>query len=419
MSRTLILAAFALLASAADVSSQVILGVDNTVGVTFEFTAAPGGPCFAPNSSITSCAYGPPICPGMAPLVPLGFGTLLGDIADDPVTDRTYVTDGRVVVEYSGDPACGGPCTPIKDWFVPLTAALGPVTGMGCSGSGTFGPGPRIWFTDGTFVWGVTPPTGCGPAVISVPPCPLPAALVPATDLSWDSSAGGRLWVSSAAGFVQAITVPGCAPASPLSAVTACGLGPLTGLAYDTSTPNGFGQPPSAFVTDGAVVAYINVLTGAAAPPTFHAPVTCTPAPGFLSGLALANRGVEFGAPRVTAHLTSFGQSTSPGPTFGLELSGQPPAANAWRILNYNFPGPGFFCPALAGLSTKIYVDPTAPGLVNNLGPLGPGCIPMPLPIPAAVPIGLRVFVQFVFLPPGGPPAVDASNGLAFTIGRP
>jgi len=417
MSKRPLLLSVALFAGAADVAAQVVLGVDNTVGLTFEFTTTPGGPCGAPNPTLVTCAYGPPTCPGMAPLVPSGFGTLLGDIADDPVTDVTYVTDGRVVVETAGDPACAGPCTPIKDWFIPVTPITGPVTGMGCSGTGSFGPAPVLWMTDGVAVWGVVPPTGCGPATIVFPPCPLPAALVPATDLSWDPTLG-VLWVSSAAGFVQAISVPGCAPASPLVAVAACGLGPLTGLAYDTATPGIAGQPPSAYVTDGLVVAYINPFTGLPAPPTFYTPVTCTPTPGFLSGLALANRGVEYGAPRVLAHLTSFGQSSTPGPTFGIEVTGAPAGSMAWLIANFNIPGPGFFCPALPGVGTKIYVDPTPPGFILPLGGLPAGCAPVPLPIPAAVPVGLQVFLQVVFLS-GGPPAVDASNGLEFAIGLP
>lgn len=418
MRSSLVLAAAALLLGPADVASQVVLGVDNTVGLTFELSTTPGGPCGAPNPYLVTCAYGPPTCPGMAPLTPLGLGTLLGDIADDPITDVTYVTDGRVVVEYSGDPACGGPCTPIKDWFVPVTPITGPVTGMGCSGTGTFGPAPVLWMTDGVAVWGVTPPAACGPAAIVFPPCPLPAALVPATDLSWDPTLG-VLWVSSATGFVQAVTAPGCAPASPLAVVGACGLGPLTGIAYDTGTPSISGQPPSAYVTDGAVIAYINPFTGAPAPPTFYTPVPCTPAPGFLSGLALAHRGVEYGAPRVTAHLGSFGQSSTPGPTFGIEVTGHPAAASAWMLVNFNVPGPGFFCPGLPGVGTKIYVDPTPPGFVTPLGLLPPGCAAVPLPIPAAMPVGLGVYLQLVFLPTSGPPAADATNGLRITLGLP
>jgi hypothetical protein len=57
-----------------------------------------------------------------------------------------------------------------------------------------------------------------------------------------------------------------------------------------------------------------------------------------------------------------------------------------------------------------------AGAIINNLGPLPPGCTPIPLPVPAAVPVGLEVFAQFVFLPVGGPPAVDATNAIYATV---
>jgi len=401
-------------------SAQTVLAVDNTIGVIHEFTAAPGGPCLAPNPFGTGCGYGAAFCPGVPPLAPLGAGTLLGDIADDPITDRTWVTDGRVIVEFAGDPACGGVCTPIRDFFAPIPPGAGPVTGMGCSATGSLGPAPVLWLTDGVMIWGATPPAAvCGAATIVFGPCPVPTVLVPATDLSWDGGLG-VLWVSGATGLVMPVSMPGCAPAAPPVSAVACGLGtPLTGIAYDTSTPNFTGQPRSAFVTDGNVVAYMNLATGLAAPPTFHAPVPCTPAPSLLSGLALAQRGVEYAKPRIAAHLTSFGQSSTPGPSFGLQVTGVPPGTNSWLVLNFNLPGPGFLCPPLPGLGTFFHVDPGAPALTLFFAGLGPGCNAIPLPIPAATPVGVRVFAQMFFVPPGGPPVVDATNGLAFTIGAP
>lgn len=424
MLRSTLCAAAAILAVSGLATGQVVIGHSGPAGAIVEFTTLPGAPCGQPVPTLFGCPTGPSSCtvPPPGPVVP---GALLGDIADDPLTDTIYVTDGFTIGQYVGDTPCGLPprCTPIKT-FLPPTF-MGPLTGMGADVSGAFtGGATLLWITDGVLIAGIIPPVGCGPAVLAVPPCPAPTITgAPLTDLSFDPVTL-TLYGVEAGGFLLAYAAPGCGFAAPPVAVGGCGpMGALTGLAFDTNTPNVItGTGPAAYVTDGFMVAYIDVLTGGPAAPTFYTPVPCTPVPAsapFLTGLAMAQRGINYGASRAGSSLTSFGQSSSPGPTFGLEVSGAPAVGTSFLILNFSFPGPGYFCPALPGVGTKIWVDPTPPGMVIALPALGPGCTPLSLPIPAGAPPGLNAFAQFVFVGPGGPPALDATAGLAFTLGTP
>ncbi|MCB9896532.1 MAG: hypothetical protein H6825_00885 [Planctomycetes bacterium] len=423
MSRTLSLALAAglLLGAAPFVPAQTLLGSDGVGVLTWDFTSAPGGPCGAPTPIVTPCPHGVSVCPGVPPLGIAQPGTFWGDIADDPITDTIYVTDGRSIGAFAGDTPCGAAaCAPYTTFLLPF-AAMGPLTGMGCDASGLFtGGAPLLWITDGVFIAGIVPPPpgACAPVGVIFPPCPIPVAGTFATDVSYDP-AGGLLWMSFAAGFVQGFAVPGCGLATPPIPVGACPLGALTGLAIDTSTPNFASPVTAAYVTDGATVAYIDLATGAPAPATFYTPVTCNPTPAFLDGLALSQHGVHYGKSRLNARLDTFGQSSSPGPTFGLEVTGAPSIGTSFLILNFNFPGPGFLCPPLPGVGTKIWVDPTPPGAVISLPAFGPACTPIPLPIPAGTPVGLEIFAQMVFVGPGGPPALDATNGVAATIALP
>jgi hypothetical protein len=165
----------------------------------------------------------------------------------------------------------------------------------------------------------------------------------------------------------------------------------------------------------------VNLLTGGPAGPTFASPTPCMPAPAPLSGLAHALHGNEYGTSQFQVELDSYGQSTSPGPSFGFALSGAPLffQAQGFLIVNTSVPGPGFLCPPKPGLGTTIWVDPSPPALIIPLGPLpmGPPCFGLPMPIPAGIPPGIVIFAQAVFIPPGGPPAYDASKGIAITIG--
>lgn len=72
-----------------------------------------------------------------------------------------------------------------------------------------------------------------------------------------------------------------------------------------------------------------------------------------------------------------------------------------------------------SGLGTNVWVDPSFPGQVLNFGPSAPGgCIALPIAIPAAVPTGVNVFFQWLFLNSSFI-AVDATEGCAFTIDAP
>lgn len=423
MSRTLLLTA-ALVAAAAPLSdAQTLLGVDGTAAVAWEFSSAPGGPCGAPNPNITATPYAGSVCTTVNPMGFVQPGSLWGDIADNPLTNTYFVTDGFVVHEFNRRGPCG---VPAQGSLVNSMNGAGitgaPILGMGMDPTGLSTGGiPALWFTDGAFVWAMAPsaPGSCAPLALVVPPCGVPTVgAAPLTDITVDSMTG-RLMACDAAGFIHHFG-PGCAIVMPPVFVGGCSGGALTGIAFDTSTVSAVtGAPPAAYVTDGFSVDYIDPFTGAPAAPTFYTPVNCFPTPGFLSGLALTQGGVEYGFSRANSRLTTFGQSSSPGPTFGLQIDFAPPGTNGFLILNFNFPGPGFFCPPLPGVGTNIWVDPTAPGTVIPLGPMGPGCLPIALPIPPAVPTGLQLFAQAVFIPTGGPPAADATNGIEASISAP
>jgi hypothetical protein len=200
--------------------------------------------------------------------------------------------------------------------------------------------------------------------------------------------------------------------------VAACGIaGPFTGLAYDISTPNPNPQNNSAWVSNAAgEIAYVETYTGLPGAGTFAGPVPCTTQPEPLAGLAVAYRGVNYGTSRDIATLETFGQSTSPSTTFGIDVIDAPATGTSFLIINYSWPGPGFLCPPATGVGTTIWVDPTPPGLLIALPPLGPGCTSIPLPLPSGVLLGTNIFMQLVFMD-GGAPALDATPGLATTIG--
>lgn len=412
----------ALLVAAPEGAAQTLYGVDQG-GLLWEFTNSPAGPCPAPTPVRTPCSHLVGPCAGVPVLTPAMPGTILGDVADNGLSDTIWITDGRVITEFAARGPCGVPaqCTPLRSFLAPTI--MGGITGMGMDPSGTFTGGiPTLWITDGVLIMGVgVPAAPCGLPTAFVGPCPSPVPSL-LTDLTWDPFTSS-LWASDTAGFIHHILVPGCTlagsfPVAPLCGFTAGGM--LTGLAYDTATPPTFplAGPPSFFVTNGTTVAYV-AAGGGPAPARFYAPTACTPTNSFLAGLAMPSHGVTYGSQRVLARLTSTGQTTAPGPTFALEVTSAPPGTNAWFLLNYNVPGPGFLCPAQPGVGTKLWVDPSPPALLSNLGPLPGGCVSIPLPIPAAAPPGLQGFMQLVFIPVGGPPAVDATNGLAVTISLP
>lgn len=403
-------------------TAQTLLGVDGTFGLAWEFTPSAGAPCPQPSASVISCNYAVPSCSPAFP-GPFSAGTILGDVADDPVTDSMYLTDGFVIQQYSLDSPCGGSmtCNPLNSILPPTT--MGAITGMCFDNTGgVVAPvgTPLLWITDGFSLAAlVVGPIFSCTYTVAFGPCPItPVGFGPMTDISWDPSSGS-MWACDTTGFVHNITFPGCSVGASFPAAPACGLSPLLqGIAFDGGTPAVFPLPPSAptlYITDGLAVARLDI-TGLPGVPTFGAPTACTPTPAFLSGLALTQHGTHYGTPRLLAQLDTFGQSITPSTGFGLEVFNAPAGANAWLIANYNFPGTGYLCPSAGGAGTKLWVNPTPPALILNLGPLPGGCVALPVAIPAAVPVGLEIYAQVVFIAPGGPPAVDATNAIAATI---
>jgi len=413
--------AAAVVALSLPLSAQRLLGVSTGAPVAFDFTALPGAPCGQPLPVVIPLPYAlPPVC--LAPVPgPIPAGALLGDIADNPLTDTIFVTDGFAIGEYTGDTACGLPPGVLINHFLVPPMPAGPLTGMGMDAAGTFSGGaPMLWVTDGVFLEGIvpSPPGTCLPPIIVFPPCPLAGVGAPFTDVSWDP-ATLTVWACDAAGFVHNFAPGlGCPPTMPPFLAATCPLaGPLTGIAYDTGTPGVLAPLPALFVTDGVMVQYLT-LGGGPAPPAFYAPVPCSPAPAPLAGLSLSHRGVSYGAPLAVATLDTFGQATSPGPTFGLEITGTPPGSVVYLVASLNLPGPGFACPPLFAAGATLWVTP--PFLVILfLGALPPICVPIPTAIPPAVPAGVQVFLQCIMLGPGGPPALDATNGVCITLGPP
>ncbi|MHC5210915.1 MAG: hypothetical protein ACYTG2_09380 [Planctomycetota bacterium] len=417
--------------------AQTLYGVEGGTATLWELTSAPGGVCGAPNPVFTPCGYSaPPPCPG--PVVP-AFApppSLLGDVAVDSVGDTVFLTDGIFIEQYVGDAACGvpPPCTPIQSFPMPTAYGLGPLTGMGMDELGTYTGGvPTLWVTDGLFIAGIgvpvacgVPPLLCGPFFVATP------VGAPLTDITWDPNPNitgtvGTLWVCDAAGLVHGIPVPvpcpgpGVAVSPFISFVPpSCGLGvPLTGIAYDLATPGVRSQRGHLYVTDGFTVEYVDVFGGPAAP-QFYTPMPCNPTPAPLNGLAYASHGITYGFPRFSAGIGSFGQSTTPSGTFGLEWTGQP-AGTTLVVLLVNFQSPvglGYACPPIPGAGTLFWVDPGRPTtLLLFLPPGGPGCNPLPAPLPAGVPLGLKIYCQFFFRSTSA--TLDATEGLAFTITAP
>ncbi len=412
----------AVAALAAPLPAQRLLGVSGGAPLVFDFTTVAGAPCGQPLPFLLPTPYPmPPVCAGPVP-GPILPGTLLGDITDNPLTDTVFVTDGFAIGEYTGDTACFlPPPGMLINHFPAPPMPGGPLTGMGMDPTGAITGGvPTLWVTDGMFLAGVvpSPPFTCAPPVFVFPPCPMPGIGAPFTDVSWDPSTL-TIWACDAAGFVHNFMpiAAGCvATMAPFPAVTCALFGPLTGIAYDTGTPGILAPLPALFVTDGVMVQYLT-LGGGPSPPAFYAPLPCSPTPAPLAGLALTHRSVSYGAPRIVATLGSFGQATSPGPTFGLEITGTPPGSAVFLVAAINIPGPGFACPPLGAVGTTLFVTPPFI-VILALGALPPGCVAIPTPIPPAVPTGVQVFLQAIMMA-GGPPAADATNGLAITVGPP
>lgn len=408
----------ALALASTDASAQKLYGLNGPAGLVWEFSSLPAGPCAAPAPMPpTAFPYiAPPPCGGpVAGPTPFPGPGSFGDIASDRLTDTVYVCDGFVIEQYAEyspltTVAAG---TPINSFPVPAILGLGlPITGMGMdSGGVTTGGIPTLYITDGIAIVGIvpSPPGSCGPAAISVAPFKSPFVTPPGTlltDVTVDPASGSLLACDSI-GMIHSVFPGGFpGPFGFIPAAAGCGMGPfLEGIAMDlATTPSLFGTPPAFYVTDGFTVTYQDVF-GTIAGPTFYTPTPCNPTPAPLNGLAYASHSVSFGAPAGPATLSSFGQSSAPGPTYGLEVKGIPAPSFLFLVSGTNVPGPGFFCPPLAAVGNPLWVNPfVAPGAVTPLffAP-GPTAV-IPAPLPAALPPGLEVYLQvFLDLTPGAP----------------
>ncbi len=424
-SRGLVLGVLALSSTfASPLFGQTFYGNDAGGGLLWEFTAAPGGACGAPNPIVTACPFTVPMCGVFGPGPGAPPPGILGDVAYDSMRDAVYVTDGKLIGVYVGDTPCGVPpgCTPLDLFSIPtvlLGAGFGPITGMGFDEFGfATGGFPTLYITDGRLIAGLLPPPppcSAAGAVLAFGPClaPVPPGVL-LTDLTIDPLSAS-LWACDDSGTVTNIALPTCVAGASFP-VPACGLGTvLQGIAFDTGSGRILSPGrPALFVTDGFAIEAIDVA-GAIAAPTFYSPITCSPTPAPLNGLAFASHGITYGTNRVTARCGTFGASTTPSATFGLEYSGAPAGTLTVLLVNTSVPGPGYFCGPVFGLGTSIWVDPSPPGFILVLGPSAPGCVAIPLPIPAAVPTGLNVFTQWLFLN-SSLVAVDATEGCSFTI---
>ncbi len=412
--------------AAPNAHAQRYYGVDLVQRELLELTPYPGCPGpwpFYETCSLAASACGVPSLGGVPP------GSLLGDVAADRVNDTVLVTDGLVVYEFVGDTPCGSPapCTALSAFEVPASLGMGPLTGMGLDASGSLTSGtPTLWVTDGTSIAGL----GYGPCSVSVlvPPCvvadTVPGATI--TDVAWNTGTvfGQGLFACDDFGAVYFIDMPGCT-VSWLTA-PACVVPPLTGIAYDVTTPNAVdGTPDSIVVTDGNGLAYMNVPSGFDTP--FHHPIDCTTAafPGNESqGLAMNLHGVNMSnwVPELgDMHVDAFGSSVSPSPGFGLEVHNVPPDTWVVGVANSNTAVPsGYICPPLLGLGAEWLVDPfISPGVIMFFGSMGPGCNVLPAALPPGLPVGYQVYVQFIAFPLSGPLVAEAySEAIALTIGE-
>ncbi len=131
---TLVLATGLLLGASQLVAGQRLFGVEGASALTWDFPAASGGTCPAPTPGALPCSHAVAICPGVPALEIVPGVRLHSDIADDPLTDIVYVTDGFVIGAFTGDRSCGlPPCSPLSAFEKP--AGIFGLTGMGCDSS--------------------------------------------------------------------------------------------------------------------------------------------------------------------------------------------------------------------------------------------------------------------------------------------
>jgi hypothetical protein len=404
---------------ATDSAAQKLYGYEGSAGTVLEFTTLSAGACPGPTPGVTAwSAMVPAPC---GPFAMVGFTpppgpASLGDIAADSLTDTVYVTDGVVIEQYAeASPVGILPGTAINAFKDPLVGAgTGPITGLGMDDAGLIAGIPLLIMTDGFVIWATAapPPGSCAPGALVIPPFPSPypmAAGTMLTDVTFDPSSG-TLFLCDSAGMIHNVLPfggPGIYGFFPAFAIAACGMTPrLEGIAMDlATTPALFSPFPSMYVTDGFTVAYIDAA-GAFSPPATYTPMSCSPTPGPLNGLAYVNHSVNYGTPPGGAKIGSMGQPSSPGPTYVISISSPAPAF-LWLATGSNAGGPftGRFCPPLPAVGNPLFVDVFAPlGGVSPIGFVPAGTTYLPSPLPSGLPIGFEVYVQgFLDLTPGAP----------------
>lgn len=327
---------------------------------------------------------------------------LLGDSAVDKIRDIQYMTDGLQITGYQDKVAV------IQLAVAPGVLLPGAITGMGYDSEND-----RMFLTDGASMVGIAAPAlGCSTATVVVPLCALPTSGGIVTDIDWDSWSDS-LWMCEDNGIVTNVTAAGAVGPAGSIIPTSCGLGPLTGIAFDTCQG-------TLFVTDGAQMEHVDT-TGVAAAPTFYAPngaCNTPPPPGppsLLSGLAFSPRPQKLGegcanvgsVPEI-GFVGSF--STSPNPNFGITVHNAYPGGVGVLLL-----GLGAACPGFLWGSCELYPVPFFLALPTTID--GNGDAAHALPIPSLAPgggIGVTVVAQWIVQPPVV--GRQASEGLSFTL---
>jgi hypothetical protein len=367
-----------------------------------EFTGPPAG-CGYPNGPILASFPYIQAAPCFA-INPIPAGTIFGDITDNMITDRVYVTDGKSVAEYVAT-------TGVQTNVMPVAGAFGtaPLTGLGYDGAKNV-----LWISDGFTIFGVTPsaPGSCLPPVMVIPPF---AHVGPGlcTDVAWVPSLG-IVVACDGAGFVTGYTPAGVVSIAPYFAAGACALAaPLFGIAADTATGCPAGGPVIS-ISNGVGVARIFLFGGGAAPPTFYQTAGCSVVPvPFSEGLAYAARPLHYGAGSGPT-ITSTGQSCLPSPTFSIGVTGANPGGQAFLLVGLTPQ-----CPPLTLVGQPLLLFPISS--INGPFPVGAGgsfTLPAPLPAPGGpVPCGLTVFAQWFVKGPG--PGWKSSDGLEFSFALP
>lgn len=414
MNATLVLVPILALAAAAP--AQTLYTVDSTTGVVNEITGPPGAFGY-PNGPLVSSFMMNPAhpCPVPGPFVP----TAEGGIANDPIFDHLFVSDGSVVAEYSI------PGFPVNGWLS-TTPIGGPITGL------AFDPAGRVLYvSSNAIIAGITPsaPATCTSGTVVVSPW-LAGVGQPIAGLTWDPVTAS-LWAIDIAGDVWSIPVGGAASfawsAIPDPVCGALGAaGPPTSISYDTTTPNATSPLPAFYITDGAVIVH-TLLGGAPAGPSFASTSPCiTPVAGTVAGVASSSHAVTFGAGSDPAGL--------PAPTmlaFGQFVSGSTKGGSVEIILVgadqtlsiaglfYTLGPPFGSLPGapVSGLGGNSILLPITQPLLGPIGPipvLGGGTA-FATTIPPGIPAGTQVFLQWFVLKGSG--GFQVSDGLAFAIG--